>query len=286
MRLRKKWWAETALLNSKLCLFEAHRIRGQWRKLFALGVPASLSFEAFLEIGEQAQAYKNEQENREVADLKLATTKIEKPYATQPLHIELGCGRGTFVQQMSLQHPDVLFVAFDIETNALVYVLPSLREEHKKNLRFAIYNIENIEEVFSPGEVDQIYISFCNPWPKLAHHKRRLTHPRQLVQYQKILKLGGRIQFKTDDENLYLDSLAYFPSCGFKILAHSSSLAWEEDPQRIMSDYERKWREQKVSIKYILAELENPNIQPDSATKAKPLSQQVYLQRKKNKDKL
>lgn len=257
MRLRKKWWAEDALKESGFVYFDGRPMKGKWQDVFA---------------------------------------------APQPLYLELGSGRGKFLTHFAEKEKDKNFLGVDIEMNAMVYSfshfldhkeqhLPSVQllkeaaqtekaQELKKNMRFLVYNIQSLETVFESEEVDKIFINFCNPWPKLSHHKRRLTHPRQLVQYQKFLKEGGTLQLKTDDMGLYQDSLEYLQACGFEILEHTSNLAKEEDKIGILTEYETKWRGLGVPIKFILAKLRDKNQIPTEYLKDLPKSQAIFLERK------
>ena len=87
------------------------------------------------------------------------------------------------------------------------------------NVKIASIDIERLGNAFTPADrVDRIYINFCNPWSKNAgSNKHRLTHPRQLLQYRQLMDEGAEIWFKTDDDDLFRDSLHYFPAAGFEI---------------------------------------------------------------------
>ena len=110
-------------------------------------------------------------------------------------------------------------------------------------------------EFFEEDEVDKIYINFSNPWPKKKHHKRRITHPRQLVNYVKILKNGGLVEFKTDDRPFFEDSLEYFEENCFEILEYTFGLTEEFKADNIVTEYERKWRKRDIPINYLKVEL-------------------------------
>ena len=101
------------------------------------------------------------------------------------------------------------------------------------NLLLCSHDIERVGLILSEQDaVQRIYINFCNPWPKPKHWKKRLTHPRQLMNYRAFLKDGGEIRFKTDDADLFESSLGYFRQCGFTVtfltlsLIHISSSGW------------------------------------------------------------
>lgn len=143
----------------------------------------------------------------------------------QPLHLELGCGKGAFIAKNACRNPDINYIAVDIKSEVLVLAKRKIEAAYAaacrnvNNVRILSYEISLISDVLSPNDtVDCIYINFCNPWPKPRHQKRRLTHPRQLAQYRAFLRDGGRLLFKTDDRPLYDASLDYLESCDFDIL--------------------------------------------------------------------
>ncbi|MGN0456234.1 MAG: tRNA (guanosine(46)-N7)-methyltransferase TrmB [Acutalibacteraceae bacterium] len=149
----------------------------------------------------------------------------------QPLHLELGCGKGTFVAKCALDNPDINFIAIDIKSDMLGVArrtIVKLFEENNRsvdNIMLAAYNVEQIDRVISPDDrIERIYINFCNPWPRLKHKKRRLTFPRKLEMYKQFLVDGGEIRFKTDDEELFDESLEYFEQCGLKVFFISRDL--------------------------------------------------------------
>jgi tRNA (guanine-N7-)-methyltransferase len=133
-----------------------------------------------------------------------------------PIHLELGCGRGSFITQLAKLNPQINYIAIDIHPELLVYVLRKANDNKINNLRIIPMYIENIGSVFTFNEIEKIYINFCNPWPNKRHHKRRLNHPNFLKLYKSFLKENAEIWFKTDDEFLFEDSLEYFQSQGFR----------------------------------------------------------------------
>lgn len=168
-----------------------------------------------------------------------------------PIHLELGAGRGGFALRMAEKNPKINFLALDLEANVFVYAGRLIKEADLDNLFGILARAENLCDYFAKGEVSRIYINFCNPWPKPRQHKRRLTHPRLLEVYKNILKAGSEIEVKTDDEDLYFASLEYFKDSGFEVLEATDDLEEREDS--ILTDYEKKWRSQNIKIKYIKA---------------------------------
>ena len=147
----------------------------------------------------------------------------------QPLHLELGCGKGGFLSQLAPLHPD--------------------------NVKIASLDIERLSGVFSPADtVQRIYINFCNPWSKNAgSNKHRLTHPRQLLQYRALMPEGSEIYFKTDDDDLFRDSLGYFPAAGFEITWQTFDLHKNEPDWNLRTEHEGMFSEQGIPIKALIA---------------------------------
>lgn len=142
----------------------------------------------------------------------------------QPLHVELGCGKGCFVARCALANPDINYLAIDIKSDMLGVgrrTIVKLFDENNRsvdNIILAAYNVEQIDKVLKADDkVERIYINFCNPWPRAKHKKRRLTFPKKLEMYKEFLVDGGEIRFKTDDKELFEESLTYFKQCGFKL---------------------------------------------------------------------
>ena len=119
-------------------------------------------------------------------------------------------------------------------------------------------NIADISKFFAPEDsVDRIYINFCNPWNRGKHNKRRLTHTRQLVQYKTILKPEGEIRFKTDDDQLFEESLEYFNEAGCKITYLTRDLHAENFPDNLVTEHERMFSEEGKKIKFLIARFAN-----------------------------
>lgn len=169
------------------------------------------------------------------------------------IHLELGCGRMKFLLEMGRRYPETDFIGVDMVAEAMVYGVRKLTETKLPNVNVIVMDIRQILTAFAPDEIAKIYIHFCNPWPKAKQQKRRLTHPRQLMQYREFLRDGGVIELKTDDPGLYEDSSEYFSECGFEILSRTADLALADDAEGIISDYEARWRGEGVPIKRIIA---------------------------------
>ncbi|MCQ4021991.1 MULTISPECIES: tRNA (guanosine(46)-N7)-methyltransferase TrmB [unclassified Ruminococcus] len=161
----------------------------------------------------------------------------------QPLHLELGCGKGTFVAKCALDNPDINFLAIDIKSDMLGVArrtIVKLFDDNGKsvdNIVLAAYNVEQIDKIISSDDkIERIYINFCNPWPRGKHKKRRLTFPKKLEMYKQFLIPGGEIRFKTDDEELFCETLEYFEQCSLKTTFISRDLH-NEPPENLPSGF-------------------------------------------------
>ena len=167
-----------------------------------------------------------------------------------PIYLELGCGRGRFINQLAKMNPNINYIALDAHNELLIHVLRKANECQLNNIKVIPLYIENIGDIFAQDEIEKIYINFCNPWPNRRHHKRRLTHPNFLKIYQNFLKNGSEIWFKTDDELLFTDSLKYFEVAGFNELYKTYDLYQSDLRGNIMTEYEEKFCNQGIKIKF------------------------------------
>ena len=177
-----------------------------------------------------------------------------------PLNLELGCGKGMFLAKLASSNPKVGYIGVDIKDEMLVLAKRNIEKEYTKkqlpikNVILTAYDIARIEDIFSKEDViDRIYINFCNPWPKQKHKKRRLTHPHQLLQYRNFLKSGGNIYFKTDDDDLFSDSITYFKNCNFDICYKTSDLCTDDAYSSIATEHEKMFRSMGKTIKFLVA---------------------------------
>ena len=170
------------------------------------------------------------------------------------LHLELGCGKGRFTVETARQHPEILFVAVEKVADALVVAMERAMKEELKNVFFLVGDAAALPELFAPGEVDRIYINFCDPWPPKRQAKRRLTHHNFLALYRQVLAEGSQIHFKTDNDPLFAFSLEEFPQAGFALSEVTRDLH-ADGPQGVMTDYEAKFYEEGVTINRCVAEM-------------------------------
>ena len=132
-----------------------------------------------------------------------------------PLYMELGTGKGRFIAGMSEAYPNANFVGFEVQMGVIYYAAQKIFEGERNNAKVSLFDIAGIEEIVAPGEVDRFYINFCDPWPKAKHAKRRLTYHTFLDRYARLLKEGGEVHFKTDNEGLFMFSLEEFKAVSY-----------------------------------------------------------------------
>lgn len=168
------------------------------------------------------------------------------------LRLELGCGKGRFTVDTAAKEPDVLFVAVERVPDAMVIAMERAMAAELKNVFFIDADAALLPDMFEEGEVDRIYINFCDPWPSKGHAKRRLTHGNFLKLYRKVLKDGGQIHFKTDNRPLFDFSVEEIPNFGFTLSEVTNDLH-AECADVIMTDYEAKFREQGIPINRCVA---------------------------------
>ena len=158
-----------------------------------------------------------------------------------PLHVELGTGKGDFISQLAALHPEINYIGIEAQQDVLYSAAQKVRERELPNVKLLVFDINNIEDIFAPGEVDRFYVNFCDPWPKARHAKRRLTHVNFLEKYRRLLKKGGELFFKTDNRPLFDFSLEQFELAGLQVADISFDLHAEQRPDNIMTEYERKF---------------------------------------------
>ncbi|MBO4788739.1 MAG: tRNA (guanosine(46)-N7)-methyltransferase TrmB [Lachnospiraceae bacterium] len=159
-----------------------------------------------------------------------------------PLRIEIGMGKGQFLLTLAQQNPDVNYVGIEKYSSVLIRALARQEELKLPNLRLIRYDAETIDELFADGEVDRIYLNFSDPWPKDRHAKRRLTSDRFLARYARILAPEGRVEFKTDNVDLFDFSLESAENCGWTLSEVTRDLHNSPAAEgNVMTEYEERF---------------------------------------------
>ena len=169
---------------------------------------------------------------------------------SQPLKLELGSGKGRFIAEMAQAHPEINFIACEAQNNVGVRILQKAKERELSNLLVICEHIENITDYFAPGELSELYLNFCDPWPKACHEKRRLTFGKKLLMYREVLDDGSLIEFKTDNDALFEYSLTQFDECGFEYEYTRDLYQSEFAEGNIPTEYEEKFASAGKTINY------------------------------------
>lgn len=161
----------------------------------------------------------------------------------QPLHIEIGMGKGRFIMEMAAAHPNINYLGIERYSSVLLRALQKMDETPLPNLKFICMDAAEITDVFAKDEVSQIYLNFSDPWPKDRHAKRRLTSRQFFARYDAILKSNGRLEFKTDNQELFTFSLEEIPQAGWHTDAFTRDLHHDKvlNEGNIMTEYEEKF---------------------------------------------
>lgn len=160
-----------------------------------------------------------------------------------PIHIEIGTGKGQFLTTMSLLNPNINYIAIERQTNVIVSALKKGREKGVgENIVFFIADVKELLNYFEPEEIDRIYINFCDPWPnKKKWAKRRLTHKNFLNLYEALFINGGEVFFKTDNRLLFEFSLNEFADKGWRLHNISLDLHNSDFEGNVKTEYEEKF---------------------------------------------
>ena len=168
------------------------------------------------------------------------------------LLLEIGCGKGSFTCKLAEREKDKDLVAIEKVPDAMILAMERAKSIALKNVCFIDYDAANLREIFERGELDRIYINFCDPWPKSRDAKFRLTAPAFLRMYADILPIGGEVQFKTDNLPLFEWSVSQFTEEGWNLKKVTYNLHADGSGD-ILTDYEMKFMKDGVPIKHLIA---------------------------------
>ncbi|MBP3783730.1 MAG: tRNA (guanosine(46)-N7)-methyltransferase TrmB [Butyrivibrio sp.] len=173
-----------------------------------------------------------------------------------PVHVEIGMGKGRFLMDMAQLHPDINYVGIEKYSSVLLRALQKQEQLLLPNIIFIRMDAEDITEVFAPSEVDRIYLNFSDPWPKDRHAKRRLPSRQFLERYDKILAKEGVVEFKTDNKDLFMFALDEIEPSGWTLDAVTYDLHHDEKMMvgNVMTEYEERFSQAGNPIyKYIIS---------------------------------
>ncbi|GHP12932.1 tRNA (guanine-N(7)-)-methyltransferase [Lentilactobacillus fungorum] len=166
-------------------------------------------------------------------------TRFIKP---QPLNVEVGTGKGRFIIEMAKAHPEINYIGVELQKSVIATALRSFMADPLPNLQFVLTDGANLDEIFLADEIQRLFLNFSDPWPKKRHAKRRLTSPKFLQTYQRVLSADGQIEFKTDNRGLFEYTLVTMNN--FPLRFDYVSLDLHHSPENeanIETEYEQKF---------------------------------------------
>ena len=174
-------------------------------------------------------------------------------FQEKPVIFEVGSGKGDFIAAISLAHPEFNYLGIERVKTVAGMMCKKLVEQGNQNVKVFPWNVELLFDQVSEGFVHSIYVNHADPWPKKKHEKRRLTYITFLNEYYRILKKGGRLYFKTDNDELYLYTKEEIKLTKFKLISDEEN--YQFDPATdFITEYENKFRSVGKSIHRIILE--------------------------------
>lgn len=172
-----------------------------------------------------------------------------------PIHIEIGMGKGRFLMTLARENPGINYVGIERYSSVLIRALQKMETEPLSNLLFLCIDAGCLEQVFAPGEAGRIYLNFSDPWPKDRHAKRRLTSHQFFERYQQILASNGTVEFKTDNTALFDFSLEEVKEAGWKLDAFTRNLHQDNTMMEgnVMTEYEERFSKMGNPIYKLIA---------------------------------
>lgn len=168
------------------------------------------------------------------------------------LYLELGCGKGKFLTARAMADSEAGFIGIEGLDAVMVRGLEKAGENNIANIRYVMQFVTDIRDFFEDDELDGIYLNFSDPWPKARHAKRRFTYGDTLLKYRQILKLGGFVAVKTDNEGLFDFTLEEIERLELNVEEmsrdlHNSNYAAKE----FTTEYEEKFHSSGKNINYV-----------------------------------
>ncbi len=172
------------------------------------------------------------------------------------IFLEIGCGKGKFCTETAPKNPDALYIALERDSSVILAAIEKAHAEEIPNLFFINADAQLLDNLFDEDEINRIYINFCDPWSRRNKPKRRLTYRAFLEQYKRLMRKGGKIMFKTDNDELFDFSLGEFEACGFELSELTRDLhSSEYEKDNVRTEFEQKFADQGIKIKRVVASL-------------------------------
>lgn len=162
---------------------------------------------------------------------------------TSEIHLEIGMGKGKFITTLAEMNSNINYIGIEKYSSVLIRAIEKQEKLELSNLKFLRFDAEYICDIFAPEEVDRIYLNFSDPWPKDRHAKRRLPSRQFLAKYERVLKKGCTVEFKTDNMTLFDFALEEYKQAGWELVAKSFNLHEDEELMKgnVMTEYEERF---------------------------------------------
>ena len=171
-----------------------------------------------------------------------------------PVDLEIGCGKGGFVCELARRNPSRNYIALEMVSNVVISAMENAYKAGLTNVRFLNIRAECLPCYIPENSVENVYLNFSTPLPKLGYATQRLTHRNFLAMYETLLKAGGKVIQKTDDRPFFDFSLDEYRACGFELTELSFNLHENGNPDgNIVTEYEQKWVERGLPIHRVVA---------------------------------
>ena len=171
-----------------------------------------------------------------------------------PVDLEIGCGKGGFVCELARRNPNRNYIALEMVSNVVISAMENAYKAGLTNVRFLNIRAECLPCYIPENSVENVYLNFSTPLPKLGYATQRLTHRNFLAIYETLLKAGGKVIQKTDDRPFFDFSLDEYRACGFELTELSFNLHENGNPDgNVVTEYEQKWVERGLPIHRVVA---------------------------------
>ena len=167
---------------------------------------------------------------------------------TNPVHMEIGCGKGQFMLELALRNPDINYIAVEVNRNVICDACKKAQEAGLKNVVFLHCGAEILTKYIKPASIDRLYLNFSCPFPKKAYENRRLTYISFLNIYKEILSENAEIHQKTDNMHFFEFSIEQYTLGGFKLKNISLDLHKSNFEGNIITEYEKRFSELGMPI--------------------------------------
>ena len=178
---------------------------------------------------------------------------VEELSSLNSIYLEIGSGKGEFLIKMASKFPELSFIGVEKNVTCAGITAKKMVEADVKNAKLIYADAQQLLPNFKDGSIKTIFLNFSDPWPKKRHHKRRLTSDLFLKEYHRVLAKGGRLIFKTDNSDLFKDSLEYFENSSFKLISYTENYLGDDEFDT-STEYEEFFRKEGTPIKRVIYE--------------------------------